>query len=568
MEPIKEIDLRDLLAGFRRRRKLMLVVAGPIALISVLLALFLPPVYRSQAIILIEQQEIPSDLVRSTVTSFADQRIQVISQRVMTSTNLLDIVERFALYEDMRARQPRELVLEQMREDIRRQMISAEVVDPRSGRPTEATIAFSLSYDSPNPALAQRVTNELVSLFLNENIKSRNEAAQDTASFLTTEAEVLRTRVGELEKELADFKGQNINNRPELDRVIRENLNRVELEAVETERRIRTAQQQKIYLEAELAQLEPYRALEVTGAMSASERLRAVEAELAAAEASYGSRHPDVVRLQKQAEALRTEVDPGSARKVDARSALQQLGDRYDPTHPDVIKARKRVQALETRLDTLPTDSAPVPNNPAYISLKAQLDSVTNEMTSLENQRVLLRGRIEGMSADLLRMPEVEAQFRAIEREYDNAFRKYQEISAKQMEARLSQNLESERKGEKFTLIEPPSIPEEPAEPNRMAILVIGLLLAMGSALGGAILVEAMDDKVRGRRGVQALLTAPPLASIPIFSDPAMASVGSTGFGRLATLVGVIGLAVLTATHVWYKPLDVLWFVVLRKLGL
>ncbi len=569
-----EMSLRDYGVALRRRRKLLTRVPLLILIPAVALAWLLPAVYRSQAIILIEQQEIPSDLVRSTVTSFADQRIQVISQRVMTSANLIEIMEKYDLYPEERERQPREVVLGQMRQDIGRNMISAEVVDPRSGRPTEATIAFSLSFESESPVLAQRVANELVSLYLNENIKSRTAAAAETASFLTDEAAALRDRVQELEAKLAAFKAENADNQPELERVTREMMNRADFELVEVERRLQVAEQNRIFLEGELAQTEPYRDVS-PGIVSSLERLRAVEAELASAEASYGARHPDVVRLRKMADALRSQVRPAEARGIyeeeleAAELALAAASRSYGPEHPDVVAAERKVAAVRAKLEALPEDdSDEVPTNPAYVSVAARLQSAISEIESLRQKRAVLREKLDQHIANLNRIPQVEAEYRALNREYQSALAKYQEITAKQMEARLSENLETERKGEKFTLIEPPLQPEEPASPNRTAILIVGLLLAVVGGLGSVALAEALDNRVRGRRGVQEILTAPPLASIPLIMDGRAATVPS--YRRYILAAGGMGflLACLAVLHFAYKPLDVLWFVVLRKLGL
>ena len=141
------LDLPKLLSGFKRRRKTLLLTLL-LGLVATLLAvIFIPAKYLSRSTILIEQQEIPEDLVRSTVTSYADQRIETITQRVMTTSNLWQIVEKYDLYPDERKRETRQFVLEKMRDDgISRNVISAEVVDPRSGRPTEATIAFQLAF--------------------------------------------------------------------------------------------------------------------------------------------------------------------------------------------------------------------------------------------------------------------------------------------------------------------------------------------------------------------------------------------------------------------------------------
>lgn len=150
---------------------------------SIGLAFGLPSIYRSEATILIEQQEIPDDLVRSTVTSFAGERIQIISQRVMTTQNLSRIIEEYGLYKDDRKSKSMSILVEEMRERIDLEMISADVVDPRSGRPTTATIAFKIAFSGEEPRLTQKVTNDLVSLYLDENLKQRTAHAVETSSF-------------------------------------------------------------------------------------------------------------------------------------------------------------------------------------------------------------------------------------------------------------------------------------------------------------------------------------------------------------------------------------------------
>ena len=197
--------LHDYLSVVGRRKSQMLWAGLLILAASLAVAFGLPPVYRSTGTILIEQQEIPVELVRSTVTSYADERIQVIGQRVMTSANLLGIIDKYGLYPDERKREPAEVVVEDMRGDIKVDMVSAEVVDPRTGRPTQASIAFTVSYESRSPQLAQRVSNELVSLYLNENLKTRAQLASDAAKFLAEEGKRLSEQIAELEKKLAEF---------------------------------------------------------------------------------------------------------------------------------------------------------------------------------------------------------------------------------------------------------------------------------------------------------------------------------------------------------------------------
>src|SRR5579885_3671529 len=173
LEP-EGLSLPEYVGIARRRLRPMLITIAAGLLSAAALALLWPASYRSTATILIEQQELPSDLVRSTVTSFADERVQVISQRVMTTETLLGIIRRYDLYPKERSRETRDQIIKRMREDIAVKMISADVVDPRSGVPTKATIAFTVSYTNRSADEAAKVANELTTLFLNDNVDRKS----------------------------------------------------------------------------------------------------------------------------------------------------------------------------------------------------------------------------------------------------------------------------------------------------------------------------------------------------------------------------------------------------------
>src|ERR1700761_4948120 len=211
----KPLGLRGYLAAAKHRRSWLLATFVLSLAAAFLLAVLLPAHYRSAGTILIEQQEMPQAFVRSTVTSYADERVQVISKRVMTTETLLNIIRQYDLYPKERAKDTREALMERMRKDIGLKMISADVIDPRSGHPTSATIAFEVSYTSRSPDLAAKVANELTTLYLNENLNNRTQLARDAANFLQSEGDRLNQRIGELEAELAKFKEQHFNQLPE-----------------------------------------------------------------------------------------------------------------------------------------------------------------------------------------------------------------------------------------------------------------------------------------------------------------------------------------------------------------
>src|SRR3984957_16333835 len=248
-------ELREKIRGYWRRRPTFVLTASACLLLAVALALFLPPTYRSSATIFIQQQEIPQELVRSAITSFADQRVQVISQRVMTTQNLMSLIERYNLYPDLRESKPREVLLQRMRNDIALKMISADVIDPRSGSPTQAAIAFSVSYQNRSPDLALKVANELTTLYLNENLTSRTQMAEQTTAFFADEAAKQQARIIALDKQLADYKQKHQDRLPELAQLNVQISDRTELELRDAENRIATIDSQQVMLRAQLAQL-------------------------------------------------------------------------------------------------------------------------------------------------------------------------------------------------------------------------------------------------------------------------------------------------------------------------
>ena len=208
-EQEQQKDIQDYIVAVRKRKTAIFSIFTVVLLLTVSIAFLLPAIYRSSSTILIEQQEIPPELVMSTVTSYAAERIQTIQARVMSRSNLLKIIDKFKLYEDERKFETTEEIIERMQEDVSLDILSAEVVDPRTGRPSSATIAFTLAYKGESPTTVQRVANELTTLYLNENLTSRAEKASETSVFFKEETERLGKQIDELESKLAIFKQEH-----------------------------------------------------------------------------------------------------------------------------------------------------------------------------------------------------------------------------------------------------------------------------------------------------------------------------------------------------------------------
>jgi polysaccharide biosynthesis transport protein len=574
-------DTREKLLSYWRRRGIFYLVAPIAMLATVVLALLLPSTYRSTATILIEQQEIPQELVRSVITSFADQRVQVISQRVMTTQNLLTLVDRYSLYPDIRQKEPREVLIEKMRSDIAMHMISADVIDPRSGNPTKATIAFSVSYQSRSPDLALKVANDLSSLYLNENLTSRTQLGQQTAAFFSEEASRQAAHIATLDKALTDFKEKHRNDLPDLMEVNLQTMERTELELHEADAKVDALDSQRVLLEAQLAQISPTsQVFSDTGqrVMGPEDRLKVLKSQLASYKARFAPDHPDVVSTQREVDGLEKEVkiqdDTGDRlRELDeAKAALARAREKDSADHPDVVRLQRTVDALQHDVDAAAAvgkkDTAKAhSDNPAYIQVKGQLDAVAVDRERAVKHRDELHAKFEDYQRRMAQSPEVEREYHSMSRELESAQLEYKMMLAKQTETQVSENLESERKGERFTMIEPPQMPEKPISPNRTLILVLGLLLSVAMGIGAAVMQESVDASVRGPGDIRQLLQVPALASIPIILT-AQDQARHKKIVRYSWGGGLLGMIlVVTAVHLFVRPLDVLWLIVLRRFG-
>jgi succinoglycan biosynthesis transport protein ExoP len=578
-EPVQ--SLQAYVAMFHRRRTLIVLIGGVLLSFSLAAALLWPATYKSMATILIEEQEIPSELVHSTITSYADQRIETIKQQVMSRATLWKVVEQYNLYPDLRRTNPTEGVVKRFIKDIAVEVISADVVDKRTQHPTKTTIAFTVAYESNSPDLAQKVANELTSLFLGENLKSRERQAQEATSFLQQEAENLSKHISEVDEKIATFKHRASGALPELMPLNLQLLGQSDRELMDIDQQIRTLEERKNYLEGELATIKPNTpVLSVNGEriLDSSERLRALRAQYAGTSANLAPDHPDIMKMTQEIEALEKEtrqlpeIEEPTKQLIDARASLATFSERLGQAHPDVVQARRTVEALEQKVRQL--GSVPLrrpmlrPENPAYINLQAQLNSANSSLNALRRTRTEVKRRLQNYAARLERTPEMEPDYLFLTRDRDTSGQKYQDIRSRLLEAKVSEGLEIQRKGERFSLIDPPSLPEKPDKPNRSAIVLLGFILALAGGIGSVAAAELLDHSIRTAEQLTRLTQFSPLAVIPFMPNEQDLSRAVTrrrvlqgaGVGALVTIFLLL--------HLFVIPLDVLWFAALRRFGI
>jgi succinoglycan biosynthesis transport protein ExoP len=351
-------------------------------------------------------------------------------------------------------------------------------------------------------------------------------------------------------------------------------MERTEREMMDIDTQLRSLEERRILLQGQLAQLKPYGA---DVSVDPSTRLQALRTQYFGLVARYSEDHPDVIRTRREIEGLEQEtgtVDSSAEqlKRIDAlRGELASLEEKYSDQHPDVVKLKRQIQSLEASADssarraTLASTAADNPDNPAYIQLKSQLEAADAEVRSLRTKKEDLRKKLDDYEQRLIETPQIEAEYRILARELDGETAKYQEITGKKMSARIAQELEKDSKGERFEIVEPPIFPEEPVSPNRPAILFLSLVLALGSGVGFAAAAESLDDSVRGSKSVAMALGAAPLASIPYLENDREVSRRKRHLvTRAVAAVGAVVLLIV-ALHVFWTPLDVLWYKALRK---
>lgn len=580
-EHVKSIqDYVDLL---KRQKLSLLLVMLSIWAITLLLSFGLPAIYQSQATILVQNQQIPRGFVTSTVTTFAAQQIQIIKTRVLTVQNITTIVEKFDLYQqtDSNTSLPSTELAALFRESMSIALVSADVIDPKKGTAIAIVIAFTISFDDPSAQTAQRVASELVTLFLNENLRNRTDLAANTEDFFIAEAQTLDDELVELEQRLADFKELNEGSLPELYSYNLQTLERTHQLSLDTRLRIQQLDKQKILIASQLAQLSPSApAMLPSGevVLSDDNRLKALQSDYRRKAAIYSDGHPDVVRLSREVQALQaelgveTDIDDLRKQLQEQQRHLAQLQSMYKEDHQEIKSTRKLIVLLEQGIraanNSNVTIGAPEPDNPAYILLQAQLDTAQSEIRSLLDKLTELENKIEVFEKHIQRAPSVEKDYQGLLRDYDNARNKYQDIKNKQREASISKSMEQGQKGERFIMIEPPALPVEPVSPPRLVIAVIGLVLGLAAGLGAAFIRDILGGAIHGRRELTFIMGEPPLVSIPYIDNELDKNKSQKVWRVSAAVFLIVGLLFVLFVHFFLMPLNVLYFVVLNMLGL
>lgn len=488
--------LQDYLAIARRRQWWLILPLFMTWALVMLGAWFIPPKYRSETVIIVEQQRIPEQYVVPNVASDLQQRLQSMTQQILSRTRLLGIIEALHLYGKPQKQSDPDLLVEAMRKDIKIDLVQAP------GRPWELS-AFRISYSAGNPSLAQRVTRELSSLFIEENLRNRQQLSEDTTEFLDNQLTEARKNLAAQEERLRDFKTKYLGELPEQLQTNVQILSGLQSRLQAATEALDHANQQKLYLESLLnqyktmrSQLSVRRDNSTLNPLSIDDELDKLRAELADLSSRDTAQHPDVIRVKRQiadAERVKQEIESqGKANTPD-----EGLGVAGKP------KSLSDLQAISPMLQ-----------------IDGQIKSNQLEIANRKQEMRRLEAEIEAYQARLNLTPVREQQLAAITRDHEQSRTNYESLLNKKMQSQMATNLEKRQQGEQFRIIDPPNFPQKPYFPDRFKFSLLGLMAGLALALGLTAAVELNDNRIHSEEDLLNVTPVPILVSIPELQTP------------------------------------------------
>ena len=514
MIPGKQYSVETLLEIARRRKWLILVPAVLIAAGSAAVIHNLPNVYRSETLILVVPQRVPESYVKSTVTARIEDRLQAISQQILSRTRLEQVVNDFNLYQKERAN--RELM-----EDIVEQMRTKDI-----GIGVVKGDAFRVSFQSDDPRVAMRVTERLGSLFIDESLRDREVLAEGTNQFLATQLDEARRQLVLVETKLQEYQRtfngelpsqlsanlQGLHNTEMALQSLTEALNR------DRERRIGFERQVADIIEAPDPQPEAPAADKGRADMSQTlqDELKQAQQALIAVELKLKPDHPDVRRLRRNVDELQ--------KRVEAQKLEGVLTSR--PSNTVVMNYDKRRRLTEA---------------------KAELDNLDRAIQAKLAEEQRLRGILGMYQARIEATPVRESELAALTRDYETLQQTYRSLLQKKEESQISANLEKRQIGEQFKILDPARMPEKPISPDRPRLYLIAILASLAIGIGFAAAAEYFDRTLRTEADVRAALNLAVLATVPNMRSAGAVSSRfrrKVAIGATATAVVAVGATI------------------------
>lgn len=440
-------------------------------------------VYRSDTLILIEDQKVPENYVQSNGDGNGnfDRRIFVIETQVRNRARLEKIRKELNLYPAQVEEFGPEWAVLQMN-------ASLEVTTVNKGSvPGQNTIgAFTVSFAHEDPATAMNVITKIAAMLLDEDFKDRTKAAEGTTEFLDNEVNRTRMQLSLKEQEISQFKSQHVGQLPQ-----------------QTEANLRALDRLHDDLNAVSESIHRQ-----------SDRLALVENALAKY-LEFGVTIPALVNGPVQ-------PNPSFARLNELKSKLTQLEAEFWEGYPEVALTKEEINQLEQKLKrqygAASNGSSEQTKDPYFQDLKKQKSELNSELLLLKQRQTMLRSEKKEYDSRVETAPAVEQGLLTLMRDYENLKGSYQSLLDKRLHASVAENLEKRQKGAQLKILESPKFPRVPERPNRPRMMMLGLLMGCALGIGLAVLLEQLNPQFRRPEDVESMFGPQLLAAIPDFA--------------------------------------------------
>ncbi len=446
-----------------------------------------PPRYKSTTLILVQQPSMPKDYVTPNVSDNLQDRLASITQQILSRTRLLTIIERLNLYQGGKAHLAPDDQVAQMRKDI-----DVELVRDTANRIT----AFRVSFLAGDPYTAQAVTRLLTELFINENLKTRQQESEDTTNFIKDQLETARNNLAAQEAKVRAFETQHEGELPSQQATNLQILSGLQSQLQSEQDALNSARQQGAYYEALLGQYttqtgstrsgtDPLLAASPTASIDL--QLDTLQAKLANLRSRYTDQYPDVV-------ATRDEI----AKLEAMRQGMLSSGKNKS--------GEKNVSR---------TGSASANALSPLAQVRGQLEANQMEIANREQAITGLKARINDYQMRLNAVPAAQQQLADLTRGYDQSRQNYDDLLKKESDSAMATNMEQTQQGGRFTTLDPPSLPLKPDFPNRLKFCGIGLAVGVGLGVLLVAAMEMLDKRLYREKEILALLPVPVIATVP-----------------------------------------------------
>ena len=473
------LDIKDYLQIALRRKWYFIVPFVLISIAAIAYAHYAPNVYRASTLILVEPQKVPSSYVKPTVTENVEAQLRTITEQIMSRSYLEKIINEFDLYPEMRKKLPLESVIERMRRCID--------VRVKKGR------VFSVSFEDQDPVIAMKVANRLASLFIEGNLKVREERAEGTLVFLEKELERVRKLLKQQEKKVSEFRAKHLGVLPEQLEANLRTLDRLQLQLQSNGEALKTAEETRRMLQQQLSQMQIMPMITVD-------------------EGSSGE-----------------EIAPEGSNLSKLKAYLEQLQLRYTEKHPEVRRIKRLIAQMEKEEkgnEEGSKEASTTNEKPPWTSqIEAQLAQLDAEIAQLKNERKRLKSEIKEYERRVEITPKIEQQLKELTRGYEVTQKEYQSLLDKKLQAELAANMERKQKGERFKVLDQAKIPERPFKPNRQKIILFGVFLGMAAGGGLVGLIEYLDHSFYKIEDLEQFTGISVIASIPKIKAKKLAGV-------------------------------------------